>query len=243
MAQEAELDDPTNLLASVNDDLLRHVFAFLGPCYINVTLTCHKFNNLLLEDECVPCCERPLRCHPPGASIERGPEGFCWSCCEGSVKDPGCETGDMYQHENDLEWERHNRYYDCDLDDLHSVDSSDWCERHCGCGYADNAYAYCLQGSVKESYPRGFHSDIDSDERSSDEADSENNSSCSGTVPPSKKRTKREQESSGTSDDEDHDETNSCSRSIGTTGGSSPTERTKIAKDSEHDDESNSEYE
>jgi hypothetical protein len=171
----------------------------------------------------------------------RDPEGFVWDCCEGSVKDPGCETGDTYQHENDLELERHTRYENMsDHDDIYSVDSMDWCERHCGCGYADHVNAYCLttSRSLMESYPRGFHSD--NDERSSDEADSENNSRCSETAPPSKKRAKREQESDTSDDNEDHGE-NSCSRSIGT--GRSPTERTKTAEDSEHDDESNSEYE
>jgi hypothetical protein len=110
----------------------------------------------------------------------RDPKGFVWDCCEGSVKDPGCEAADTYQHENDLELERHTRYENMsDHDDIYSVDSMDWCERHCGCGYADHVNAYCLttSRSLMESYPRGFHSD--NDERSSDEADSENNSGCS----------------------------------------------------------------
>jgi hypothetical protein len=49
MAQ-AEFDDPTNLLASLSDDQLEEVFAFLGPCYIHLALTCRKFNSLLLEN-------------------------------------------------------------------------------------------------------------------------------------------------------------------------------------------------
>jgi hypothetical protein len=240
MAQ-AEFDDPTNLLASVTDDLLEEVFACLGPCYIHLALTCRKFNCLLLDNGCVPCCERPPRCHPRGEYIMRDPAGFLWSCCEGSVTDPGCEEGDTHQHENDLERERHKRAYEStnDHDDIYSVDSMDWCERHCGCGYADSAYAYCLNSSLllDRSYPGGV--DTDDGERSSDEGDSENNIRCSGTAPPSKKREKREQDSDA-SDDEDHGG-NSCSRSIGT--GGSPTERTKIAEDSEHDDESYSEYE
>ena len=240
MAQ-AEFDDPANLLAGVNDDLLEEVFAFLGPRYIHLALTCRKFNRLLLEDGSVPCCERPPWCHPRGEYIMHDPSGFIWSCCEGSVKDPGCEAGETYQHENDLERERHMRAHEStsDHDDRYSIDSMDWCERYCGCGYADHVYAYCMKSSLMESHPRGFHSD---DERSSDEADSEDNSRCDGTAPPSKKRAKREQ-NSDTSDDEDLGE-NSSSRNIGT--GGSHTERTKTAKDSsseEHDDESNNEYE
>jgi hypothetical protein len=149
----------------LGDHTLRNMFEFVGPCYSCLALTCRKFHEILGQEECIPCCERPCVCHPTGEWILPGPRSeYMWSCCQGSVNDPGCVEDDYCQEENDRERERHQERLNYEGGSSFPVDSLKWCERHCRCGYNDGVHAYCKKDSLKAAHPTDFdsHSDTES---------------------------------------------------------------------------------
>jgi len=82
--------------------------------------------------------------------MRNGPQGVgaCWACCEEPIGNPGCVDGDEYQEQNDDQWQAYYEDLERSSDnlDISSIDSEDWCEHHCHCGYGDGVYSYCMQG-------------------------------------------------------------------------------------------------
>jgi hypothetical protein len=159
----SELTKPFDPFQLLDDSVVEEVFAFLGPCYSNVALSSARFHRILEAHPLLPCCDRPELHHPGGETLMLDAcREYLWTYCEGSVNDPGCRDGCDGQEENDLVRENHKLMlmrFEEDQD-VYSIDSMDWCDQHCGCGYGDDVYSYCISNrSLMTEFPRGFNSD------------------------------------------------------------------------------------
>ena len=167
---------------TLHDSLLAKVLSYMeeeGGELLQVALTCKRFDRILNESGRLPY-ERPSGYHPSGATLMLdvsreylhpgatlmlvASREYRWSCCEGNVYNPGCinDHDSDYEAENDRVREEHLQSLEVatedEIDD--GYDSAEWCDDHCGCGYGDGVYAYCMNAGLYQNrgefdYPRG----------------------------------------------------------------------------------------
>jgi hypothetical protein len=149
--------DMSTLFDMLDDSSLLEVFDFFeDTLLLSIALTCPRFNNALTAAGRLPYARPPCH-HPLDAEIvfdldngSKKDRYYVWSCCESRIGDPGCQYGnndiESEQEENERTRADHLEIWD-DCFDHDDESSTEWCDKHCGCGYGDGAYAYCINHS------------------------------------------------------------------------------------------------